>query len=83
MNSNLNLEFLFRSVWHYTIHFNIPFITIVVYLRRCADKYFVWVWKDGQQKGQGKKYVIPNKNTLTKIVDIEPCLFHNFRLCAC
>jgi hypothetical protein len=37
------------------------------------------VWKEGQQKAQGKKYVIADKNTLTKNVDIEPCIFHNFR----
>ena len=46
---------------------------------RCADKYYLWVWKEGQQKAQGKKYVVPDKNTLTKIVDIEPCIYHNFR----
>ena len=46
---------------------------------RCVDKYYLWVWKDGQQKGQGRKFIIPDKNTQTKIVDIEPCVFHNFR----
>ena len=45
---------------------------------RCVDKYYLWVWKDGQQKGQGKKFIISDKNTQTKIVDIEPCVFHNF-----
>jgi len=44
----------------------------------CVDQYSVWVWKDGQQKAQGKKYLISDKNTLTKMVDIEPCLYHNF-----
>jgi len=46
---------------------------------RCVDKYYLWVWKDGQQKGQGRKFIIPDKNTQTKIVDIEPCVFHSFR----
>ena len=46
---------------------------------RCVDKYYLWVWKDGQQKGQGRKFIIPDKNTQTKIVDIEPCVFYNFR----
>jgi len=44
----------------------------------CVDQYSVWVWKDGQQKAQGKKYLVSDKNTLTKMVDIEPCLYHNF-----
>eukprot|EP00091_Calanus_sinicus_P020767 TRINITY_DN5876_c0_g1_i2.p2 TRINITY_DN5876_c0_g1~~TRINITY_DN5876_c0_g1_i2.p2 ORF type:complete len:151 (-),score=38.82 TRINITY_DN5876_c0_g1_i2:1023-1451(-) len=44
----------------------------------CADQYSVWVWKDGQQQAQGKKYLVSDKNTLTKMVDIEPCLYHNF-----
>jgi len=47
---------------------------------RCVDKYFLWVWKDGQDKGMGKKYIIADKNTQTKVVDIEPCVFHNFRV---
>merc|ERR1719312_98538 len=47
---------------------------------RCVDKFFLWVWKDGQDKGQGKKYIIADKNTQTKIVNIEPCIFHNFRV---
>lgn len=29
-----------------------------------VDKYFLWVWQDGQTKGQGKKYFsILDKNT--------------------
>merc|ERR1711892_1593139 len=44
----------------------------------CVDQYSVWVWKDGQQQAQGKKYLVSDKNTLTKMVDIEPCLYHNF-----
>merc|ERR1712123_162280 len=44
----------------------------------CVDQYSVWVWKDGQQQAQGKKYLVSDKNTLTKMVDIEPCLYQNF-----
>lgn len=44
----------------------------------CVDQYSIWVWRDGQQKGQGRKFLVSDKNTLTKMVDIEPCLYHNF-----
>jgi len=45
--------------------------------KECADQYDIWVWKEGQQINQGKKFTVSDKNTLTKIVDIEPCLNHN------
>ena len=45
---------------------------------RCSDQYAVWVWKDGQVKAQGRKFLVSDKNTLTKLVDIEPCLNHHF-----
>jgi len=45
--------------------------------KECADNYDVWIWRDGQQKTQGKKFTVSDKNTLTKILDIEPCLNHN------
>lgn len=46
-------------------------------ISRCADLYNIWIWREGQEKAQGKKFLVSDKNTLTKIVDIEPCLNHN------
>ena len=44
---------------------------------RCAEVYNIWVWTHGQDKGKGRKFTVSDKNTLTKIVEIEPCLVHN------
>ena len=45
--------------------------------KECVDQYTVWVWKDGQVKSQGRKFLVSDKNTLNKLVDIEQCLNHH------
>ena len=54
-----------------------PFYVKEFFHTRCADLYNIWIWKDSQEKGKGRKFTVSDKNTLTKIVDIEPCLNHN------
>ena len=49
----------------------------LILVLRCAEVYNIWVWRDGQDKGKGRKFTVSDKNTLTKIVEIEPCLVHN------
>eukprot|EP00090_Calanus_glacialis_P019961 TRINITY_DN3064_c0_g1_i2.p1 TRINITY_DN3064_c0_g1~~TRINITY_DN3064_c0_g1_i2.p1 ORF type:complete len:699 (-),score=174.03 TRINITY_DN3064_c0_g1_i2:66-2090(-) len=47
----------------------------------CVDEYYVWVWKQGQdKKTQGKKFTISDNKVTSKLVDIEPCVFYNFGL---
>jgi len=43
----------------------------------CADKFDVWIWKEGQQKSQGKKTSIPGSQTLSVELTVEPCVFYN------
>jgi len=45
----------------------------------CVDEYYVWAWKQGQdKKTQGKKITITNNKVTSQVVDIEPCVFYNF-----
>ena len=44
---------------------------------RCADSFEVWVWKDGQEKSQGKKSILTGHQTLKMEVSLEPCVFYN------
>merc|ERR1719233_177578 len=45
----------------------------------CVDEYYVWVWKQGQdKKTQGRKFTISDYKVTSKLVDIEPCVFYNF-----
>ena len=44
---------------------------------RVEESKCLSVWRDGQERGKGRKFTVSDKNTLTKIVEIEPCLVHN------
>merc|ERR1719233_1454188 len=45
----------------------------------CVDEYYVWVWKQGQdKKTQGRKFTISDYKVTSKLIDIEPCVFYNF-----
>ena len=44
---------------------------------RCADSFEVWVWKEGQEKSQGKKSILAGHQTLKMEVSLEPCVFYN------
>ena len=46
-------------------------------LCRCADSFEVWVWKEGQEKSQGKKSILTGHQTLKMEVSLEPCVFYN------
>ena len=46
-------------------------------LSRCADSFEVWVWKEGQEKSQGKKSILTGHQTLKMEVSLEPCVFYN------
>ena len=46
-------------------------------LFRCADSFEVWVWKEGQEKSQGKKSILTGHQTLKMEVSLEPCVFYN------
>ena len=46
-------------------------------LFRCADSFEVWVWKEGQEKSQGKKSILAGHQTLKMEVSLEPCVFYN------
>merc|ERR1719495_1545682 len=37
----------------------------------CADSFEVWVWKEGQEKSQGKKSILTGRMTLSEDVDLE------------
>jgi len=43
----------------------------------CADSFEVWVWKEGQEKSQGKKSILAGHQTLKMEVSLEPCVFYN------
>merc|ERR1719495_608714 len=43
----------------------------------CADSFEVWVWKEGQEKSQGKKSILTGHQTLKMEVSLEPCVFYN------
>jgi len=43
----------------------------------CADSFDIWVWKEGQEKKQGKKTSLIGSQALSKEVTVEPCVFYN------
>jgi len=43
----------------------------------CADSFEVWVWKEGQEKSQGKKSILTGHQALKMEVSLEPCVFYN------
>ena len=50
---------------------------ITLLVQRCADSFEVWVWKEGQEKSQGKKSILTGHQTLKMEVSLEPCVFYN------
>ena len=58
----------------YLSSLSIHHLTIVC---RCADSFEVWVWKEGQEKSQGKKSILTGHQTLKMEVSLEPCVFYN------
>jgi len=48
---------------------------------KCVDKFFVWVWPDGTLKtGASARKIEVDKNKISAIIDVEPCIGYRFAL---
>jgi len=48
---------------------------------KCVDKFFVWVWPDGTLKtGSAARKIEVDKNKISAIIDVEPCIGYRFAL---